>query len=897
MPMKFRSGKSMLWVAAMSLAGLHAAPVDSAPDPAVKVPDRLAARLSDESYAVREAATRELWAMGEAILPELQKLAEGREPEAAIRARDLIRKIELGILPDSSPKIVDLVMRYDRGSLDERQRVIFALRGERAFRQILKLYALEKNEDALVMLENTVRGVAIEAARECAAAEPPDIRGAFTYLKMARPEAAEYMAMASMHRVLGSLDEELEKAADLRGHEGHLWRYSLLAAAGRLSEAAPEAEQAGLAVTSARLQLLAGNPVPWLRTAPTPPQAAVSPGLPDFREYAIAAWEGKKPDVGMLRRFRDLARAGDDEDQAKGLMMLFLTGNREEAEKILIRRDPLAAFYYLDSAERVDEALALLEIDPAKPDFKSWAAERFEVLIHDPDAEEQEFQELALLGYFMERRGLHRELEDAYLPPLMELAETGAENFLAGLSRFFTPEPQDELPLPVVGPVLKAGAAYAGEDEIRWSQLIGNLFGSSEASGSIWRWIAEVEPDLDPPGRLHLMARIFGRLPDDGEQLERFREKAWTAAAAAEGNERRRLLELLMQITEPEKRGDSIPGDAETYLRCLAELEKLNGGGGGAEQAMQKAHYLALLGRWEESAAAWLEIGSATPGEPIYWGYAAACMHRAGKTQEAAGLEKKAALLAMGETQALARVGFYFALAGDFDRAGEWWNRAAAEFTTDQRSFSDVLTYLAMEAGAREDWQTAASLAAARSLEEAMAGRASNVLSSAYFRQRLETDMMRGFSRLATDREAALPLIRQCIGEPFADILLADYFFPAMRSAGLVEMHDAAFGKCWDRLSAVIARYPDGENARNSAAWLASRANRRLKEAEEHAAHALEISPRQAAYLDTMAEVHFVRGDREKALEYSARGLREEPGDIQLIRQYRRFRSGEFPPK
>ena len=50
------------------------------------------------------------------------------------------------------------------------------------------------------------------------------------------------------------------------------------------------------------------------------------------------------------------------------------------------------------------------------------------------------------------------------------------------------------------------------------------------------------------------------------------------------------------------------------------------------------------------------------------------------------------------------------------------------------------------------------------------------------------------------------------------------------------------------------------------------------------------------AYI-TSALLYSDRGDREKALEYSARGLREEPGDIQLIRQYRRFRSGEFPPK
>ncbi len=579
-------------------------------------------------------------------------------------------------------------------------------------------------------------------------------------------------------------------------------------------------------------------------------------------------------------------------------MMLFLTGNHAEAEQLLLRRDPAAAFYYLDSAERVDEALELLELDPSKPDFKAWAEERFDVLIHAPDDEEEESRDLALLGWFMERRGLHRELEEAYLPLLMELADTDAESFLTLSSRFFSPEPQEELGLPVAGPVLKACTLYAGQDEIRWARVVEALFATTvEDSGGIWRWIAEVQPELGQSARLDLMARLYGHLPDDGEQLDRFREKAWQAAEKAEGNERRRLLELLAAATGPDKRGDRRTGHVETCLRCMAELEKLEGADAGAGGQLKKAHFLAIAGRWEESAAAWREIAAATPAEPVYWGYVAACLGRAGKESEAAEMERKAALLAMGQTHALGQVGYYFALAGDFSRAARWWHRAAAEFTSDQRSLSDVLTYLAMDAAAREDWRTAASLSAARSLEEAMAGRSSNVLSSHYLRQRLEADMMRAFSLFPEDRSRALSLLEAGVQAPFADILLADYFFPAMRGAGLVELHDAAFQRCWQRLSAVIARYPDGENARNSAAWLASRANRRLDEAEKHATRALEIAPRQAAYLDTMAEVQFARRDRKQALEYSERGLREEPGDLQLIRQHRRFETGPFPPE
>ena len=55
--------------------------------------------LADESYKVREAATAEIWRLGESVLPELTAAAESEDPEQALRARDLLRKIQLHITP------------------------------------------------------------------------------------------------------------------------------------------------------------------------------------------------------------------------------------------------------------------------------------------------------------------------------------------------------------------------------------------------------------------------------------------------------------------------------------------------------------------------------------------------------------------------------------------------------------------------------------------------------------------------------------------------------------------------------------------------------------------------------------------------------------------------------
>ena len=896
--MKFRFGRFLLSTAILAGA-LPAAPVAPNPAPvpggeALAEANLLIPKLSDDSYAVRETATRDLWKMGEAVVPLLQQLAAGKDPEAAIRARGLLRKIELGILPDSSPRIVDLVMRYDGGSLDERERVIQELRQERAFRQILKLYALEKDQDSVTMLERSVRGVAIDAARDCLAMEPSDVKGAFSYLRMARPEAPEYMAMASLHRTLGTLDEELKKAESLDGQDAHLWRYALLATAGRLSEAAAQAEEAGMSVAAARLSLISGDPVPWLKQAPAPPQVVAASGLSDYREFAIANWEGKKPNPELVRKLRGMARAGDEEEQAKGLMMMFLTGDYVEAEKLLMRREPVSAFYYLDSAERVDEALEQLDIDPKEPDYAGWARKRFDVLINEPDTEDQEMRELCLLGYFLERRGLNEELEDAFVPSLMELAAASQENFLMALSRLSA----DDSGFTVVEPVLDASAKFAGIDEVRWMQVIDNLFGPGRRAPDVWHWLGDLDPAMEPREKIGLMAQIFGLLPETGDKVQRFREQAWLAIGKAEAAEKRRLLGVLAGISMPrfppqERR----MGDAETFVRCVDELDKLEGGA--EELKGLQVKFLGAVGRWRDAAKICEVYAKANmPGEPASYGYIAAALRAAGDESEALENEKKAELLALGETRALKQIGDAFAESGDFDRARKWWLQAAEQCTTDHANFADIMESLSDDALARQDWKLGAALEEARTLQVAMIARASNLLGSFYARHRLEPDMLRAFSRLdGPERESAMAVIKESVDAPFADLLLADHFFAPMRTKGLLALHDEAFEKSWKKLADIMTRFPDSENTRNSAAWLASRASRRLDEAEAAATHALKICPKQSAYLDTMAEVQFARGDRQKSLEFSSRALKEDPWDMQLIRQHKRFEKGEFPPK
>jgi tetratricopeptide (TPR) repeat protein len=147
----------------------------------------------------------------------------------------------------------------------------------------------------------------------------------------------------------------------------------------------------------------------------------------------------------------------------------------------------------------------------------------------------------------------------------------------------------------------------------------------------------------------------------------------------------------------------------------------------------------------------------------------------------------------------------------------------------------------------------------------------------------------------AKQPQQALALLRDCHQSLMADASLADQFFPALRLIGAKEQHDAWFEESWQALMKNRDRFPQDDNVRNSAAWLAARAMKRLDDAQKESTEALRLRPNQAAYLDTMAEIHFARGNREKAVEWSKKAITSEPGATPLREQYYRFLKEPFP--
>lgn len=853
-------------------------------------PVELVERLGSDSYPLRMEATRALWELGEEVEELLLLASESQDPEVAKRAKNLLRKVQLGILPDSPPEVVALILRYDSASPAERQKIVVALKNLRAWQQVLRIHELERDPETLRRIAKEMEGVSVEAARELLAGEDPDLEGAKQLLEMGRPEPSQLMALADFHRATGTLEQELEQARSLEGEAGHLWRYVLLAASGDLSEAAEEAAAAGQDMTAARLMLLNGDPLEWIKKAKVPKGELPPDSLEAYREAVIGLWEGVAVPESFLKELASSVHSSEDDQSMHSLSALYALGDANRADSLLGRMSTSMAVTYFDSIERVDEVLDALGIDRENPDYEGWAAKRFKVLMENPDDGDEELAELKMLGSFLERRGLKEELEQAFVGHLVALGEKDPETFVEVIARLFLSYSSSIL---VASPVLDAAAEFAAGDEARWGMIRDRLFGEGAHVMGLWDAIGLYQPEIEGADRLDLFVRVLGEIPDPDGLADDWWEWAWDEAEKGEKLERVDQLGLMLALS-------ALNPNANRFLK-VTELAReagfgLDGLGKFSDDYLLKSYEILCLGatgQWAKVAKSWQTEVDAFPSDPMKHAYLAGALRRVGKEEQAKNHDLIAARLALGQVETLRKIGQAYASSGDFVRAREWWMRAAVESTTGDLVFyyAAMLTAEgAMEAG---DWLLAASLGEMKLLYQMMRGDALGQ-PAGLLRGRIEVEFARALAGVEDDRDATLASLKRCHQIGLSDGSMADYFFPALRKAGFADEHNQWFEESWSSYEKVLERFPKSYNTMNTAAWTAARANRRLDEAEILVERALDAIPGQAAYLDTMGEIWFSRRNREKALEWSDRAVLRSPGESSLLRQYQRFESGEF---
>lgn len=872
----------------LSAASPETPPPPVAPQPAKDI-DTLIRELSDESYRVREKATKDLWELGDKAMPALREAIVSSDPEQVYRARELLRKIQLHITPDTDPGVIALVERYTKASPTEKTTLLSKMIAKRAWRQMLKLYASETNAEVREKLLPAVNGIALKAARErLSQGDPEEAR---EFLEMAPADADGLLALAEFHRSHGTLEAELDRAREIKGRKSQAWQLALQRASGNLEAATAAAIAAEEPRIAAAMAALAGDPMPWLRDAPQnreePDEDSVGAV---YATIAAKRWQGQKIRPSDLEPLAKALATRNPSERIAGMKALFLLGELDAAEVSFTKTSPLAAFRHFEALERIPEALKALGLDPDRPDYKSWVKKRLEKVpadeIEDQQGVSEHTEELVALANFLERRGLDDEATASFADAMAALAEKEVNAFTDFLGALFG------------GPETLSGASrlatriattWADDDEKRWDEVVVAAFGDEDPPKVWWDWLSEMDPKASRVERFDGMLALFGLGSDPLKLREKWLALAWKQVAAAPAKGRDAMVERISALcTET--------GDVANCLKAWDLLPEAS-----RKEVFWGIHILHLSAaeRWNEAAEVFLKqiaLATETKQEPAahLHAYAASALRQAGRDEDAASHDQWADMLALGNATVAIQIGNGYAYGRDYKRAAEWWARAAREADPDSGEFSIALKLHADVLLDQGKWREAAATSEVLSrIYISSDFRTSSLL--LLMRERLQADTARALSILPTDRSSAISILEKCHRAFASDGSLADFFFPSLRRVGLVKEHDEWFRQSWDLMEKIIESHPGSENTRNTAAWFASRAVRKLDEAEKHLAKALAANPGQPAYLDTMAEIQFARGNRKKALEWSKLAVNYLPNDSQLRRQQERFRSEPLP--
>lgn len=850
-------------------------------------------RLGSSKFTEREEATAYLWRAGRPALAALEAAAVDQDLERAKRALSLLDKVRWGLTPDVDPKIAAVINAFRLApNIAAKQGVLQELRKQQLLEQIADLLMADSAYAKTTELANNFAREIRAAAVEALATDPARTESILRWRVKHDKANASLHDYAAFLVLTGKQDEtearlRRELKLDPDGDSARLLA-QLLIYLGREAEARTIAESTSDDLLQTEIAFRLSD---WKTMAEKHPAEPVN----------------NIERLGLALKFATLAGDAAVADRARAAIVEWQKGQRlptffaaevlmlnerwSEAEKILGESQLTQRIEMLCDQMRYREVFE--NIEPR--DEPGWAARWFTKASEDLDANKPEtqnhFRYALQIGRALHQTGQLAEAEKLF----DEMATWGSRNHPV---YFWSPLLEMELRLGRREQAERQAVPLMNDEQAR-NTVTSHFFKSRSSTAFNWWPVLQTHFPKEEPlatwRRLQAWMKPGEGSPSTDATFDEVLQTAERLAKEADPARRPSCWQAVAEVCR--LRND--PVRAAKYFREQIQAVEALGDISRAPNIVPADVAAGIsLGdvryaqkQWLEAAAAYEAAWKRRRFDPLPLYLQGRALVQAGKADEGRALMRRAELLPLADTQ-LRR-----------ELAAGLQERGLVEAAREQR-------LEVWRLGPRSQWDfNVLSVAETEAKELGRAGIAEaaqywSYLPFGLFRTSTAMPETLGYRELAQAVHKGRAWAAMDAGkwnEALAELKLAQDARPGysafaetavarLDAAGRQTDADAVFARAFGVYETVCRDFPESAWHHNGAAWLAAQCERRLNDALKHAETAVRLQPDNAAYLDTLAEVHFRRGDATEAVEIEERAVKLAPDDPEIAAQMKKFR-------
>lgn len=843
------------------------AQVPAASEPSDAEITRTIAALGDERFSARERATEQLWQWGDAAEPALQLALKHSDPEIRVRAKTILDRFAQGIYVDTPAETVAAIRQYRSGQQQQKIAAVERLKSLEDWRTLRRLQRHESDAAVRNHISGALRGEVMKELVLCF--ENDDLDQAERLLKESLDPNDRFLrrALITLYVLRDQVGREVELAkAELKREPTDQRRWWLAA----LHQAAGDAKAARAALADLTAEphrsflQVAREDRDWRQAAAL---ADKSEGEDKISQLAYAATLHRLAgDLATAdERLSEMAKLAAPKDRWYTQKVLLLNEKYDEAIEGLKQARPSMAFELLCMRHAFEDAFELANVRDGQTYDEAWfnALPIGEAVNSDARLHLDTRHVLALqCAYFLHQVGKTKDA-DAIFALLRELPRDGAggnaDRRRAELCRIQLRLGRDD-------------DAYddLAEHIARSNQtgLIATVFARQGGVAVHWYTILQAKlPDDSPRERLEKICLLIRPTPKQ-KQTEDWRPRVAHALEAMPAEKSPARIQFAETIAE----AYIMHGQQTTAVELLTQPNL------GSLQQIKAADLLREDGKYAEAAEIYAKSAAVDPHYPLALYLRGVCEAAQGKQPQATRYKQHAVLLAIedGQRQLLLQNMVARRLTDEAIYLHQLYSRTSPELTANyHRQFGDIL--------ADHDPATAAELWSAYRV--LVVGRNASLTEDAAYLSLLHATHRARLKACITSRDKPgyERELAACLNAmPYSWEMIEDVV-PKLDAAGWNAEADALFDSQLAKVRDLVKKYPHSPRFTNAVAWISATCRRNLDEAALMAARTLELSPDNASYLDTLAEVHFARGEPAKAVQVQRRAV--ELSSLPLFRE------------